>query len=104
MNSIAASNNIESVLELLEEEMSVAAFQAAIEELDAAPVLIESLMAVQCVKDAMQGNCRPDRNYSAAIMQFIAAAEAGHAAECGTDCGTERDAEIDPESDRNEWL
>lgn len=92
MNSTAGSNNIESVLELLEEDMGVAAFQTAIEELDAAPDSIDSLVAVQCVKDAVQGNCCPDRNYSAAIMQFIAAAEAARAAQCGT--------ERDPASDR----
>ncbi|MBC7455523.1 MAG: hypothetical protein H7335_17895 [Massilia sp.] len=73
------------MLALLEEHMSITAFQVAIEELDASPALFESLMAVQFVKDALQGNDCPDRHYTAAIMRFIAAAEAGRGAECGSE-------------------
>ncbi len=82
---ITDSDSIERVLQLLEEDISGTAFQAAIEELDASPALFESLMAAQYVKDALQGNCCPDRHYTAAIMHFIAAAEAERAAECGTE-------------------
>jgi hypothetical protein len=85
LNSIANSDSMEYVLQLLEEDISDTAFQAAIEELDASPALFESLVAVQFVKDALRGNCCPDRHYTAGIMRFIAAAEATRTAECGTE-------------------
>lgn len=85
MNFIPGSDNIERVLQLLEEDISDTAFQAAIEELEASPALFTSLMVVQFVKDALRGNCCPDRHYTATIMHFIAAAEAERTAECGTE-------------------
>ena len=90
MNSIPSSDSIERVLPLLDEDISTTAFQAAIEELDASPALFESLMAVQFVKDALQGNPCPDRHYTAAIMHFIAAEEAERIAGGGTEAIDER--------------
>lgn len=85
MNSNPSSDSIERVLPLLDEDISSTAFQAALEELDASPALFESLMAVQFVKDALRGNCCPDRHYTAAIMRFIAVEEAERIAGDGTE-------------------
>ncbi|MEC5218715.1 hypothetical protein RCH09_003689 [Actimicrobium sp. GrIS 1.19] len=63
------------VATLLEESTDAITFNAAMLELGANPGLMESLMAVQFVKDAIQGNPCPDKRYTAGIMQFIAEAE-----------------------------
>lgn len=71
--------NIDStqrVLGLLDDEIDDAAFKTAIDELDASPELMDTLMTVQLVKDALKGNVCLDRKYTAGIMQFIAEAEA----------------------------
>ena len=60
---------------LLEENTDPSMFDAAMLELEANPALMESLMAVQFVRDAVQGNPCPDKRYTAGIMQFIAEAE-----------------------------
>lgn len=70
--------NLELVAEvaaLLEENIDPSKFDAAIKILEANPALMESLMAVQFVSDAVRGNACPDKRYTARIMQYIAAAE-----------------------------
>lgn len=64
-----------TVAALLEESIDPGTFDAAIKQLEANPALMESLMAVQFVKDAIKGNPCPDKRYTAGIMQFIAEAE-----------------------------
>ena len=66
---------IAEVSELLEENIDPSKFDAAIAKLEANPALMESLMAVQFVSDAVHGNSCPDKRYTARIMQFIAASE-----------------------------
>ena len=60
---------------LLEENIDSDTFDAAIKQLETNPALMESLMAVQFVSDAIKGNPCPDKRYTARIMQFIADAE-----------------------------
>ena len=70
--------NLELVAEvaaLLEESIDPSKFDAAIKKMEANPALMESLMAVQFVSDAVRGNVCPDKRYTARIMQFIATAE-----------------------------
>jgi hypothetical protein len=83
LNSTAGSDSIEAVLALLEEDISDTAFQTAMQALDASPALFESLVEVQLVKDALRGSCYPDQHRTAAIMHFIAAAEAERGVEQG---------------------
>lgn len=66
---------VAKVAALLEESIDPSEFDAAIARLEANPALMESLMAVQFVSDAVHGNPCPDKRYTARIMQFIAAAE-----------------------------
>jgi hypothetical protein len=68
-------NEVEKVLSLLDDDIDVASFESALDELGANPLLMGSLMAAQFVKDALNGNPCPDRYYTARIMQFIAASE-----------------------------
>ena len=67
--------DVVKVATLLEESTDSDTFETALRTLDANPALMESLMAVQFVSDAMQGNPCPDKRYTARIMQFIADAE-----------------------------
>ncbi len=67
---------VSQVATLLDESIDPDQFDAAINQLAADPTLMESLMTVQFVKDAMRGNPCPDLRYTARIMQFIAKAEA----------------------------
>jgi hypothetical protein len=68
-------NEAEKVLSLLDDDIDVASFDSALDELGANPLLMGSLMAAQFVRDALNGNPCPDRHYTARIMQFIAASE-----------------------------
>lgn len=70
--------NLEQIAKLatlLDESTDVNAFDDAMEQLELQPALMDSLMALQFVRDAMQGNPCPDKHYTARIMQFIAEAE-----------------------------
>lgn len=66
---------VAKVVALLEESTDSSTFDAAMRELGANPALMESLMAVQFVRDAVKGNPSPDKRYTQRIMQFIAEAE-----------------------------
>jgi hypothetical protein len=70
----------EKVLSLLDDDGDVTTVNAVLETLHATPSLMGSLMAVQFVKDALNGNPCPDRHYTARIMRFIETSEAqrGH--------------------------
>lgn len=61
---------------LLEESIDPGEFSVAMLQLEENPALMGSLMAVQFVRDAVQGNSTPDLRYTQAIVQFIAEAEA----------------------------
>lgn len=63
------------VAALLDDQIDPSTFDAATKQMEANPALMESLMAVQFVKDAVQGNPCLDQRYTARIMQFIATAE-----------------------------
>ena len=67
---------VAKVAALLEETTDPNEFDVAMQEIDANPDLMGSLMAVQFVRDAIQGNPTPDLRYTKAIMQYIADAEA----------------------------
>ena len=75
MKSEPIKDDVAKVAPLLEESTDYATFETALKTLDANPALMESLMTVQFVKDAMQGNPCPDMHYTARIMQYIADAE-----------------------------
>ena len=81
MSSALDIDSTQRVLGLLDDEIDDAAFKAAIDELDASPELMDMLMTVQLVKDALKGTVCLDRKYSAGIMRFIANAEASAKAE-----------------------
>ena len=72
---------VSQVAALLDESIDPDQFDAALQQLDTNPALMESLMTVQFVKDAMQGNPCPDHRYTARIMQFIGKAEAQRTAD-----------------------
>jgi hypothetical protein len=76
-----ADNQPAAILALLEDEIDLATFESAMEELVDYLTALHTLRAVQFVKDAMQGNLCPDRQYTARIMKFIAAAEAAGVAD-----------------------
>jgi hypothetical protein len=67
--------SIEAVMPLLEDEVDVSVFDAAVAQLETDPALIDSLIAAQLARDALHGNPAPDRNYTLRIMKFIADAE-----------------------------
>lgn len=70
-----APGEAEKVLSLLDDDIDVEAFESALDELSANPLLMGSLMEAQFVKDALNGNPCPDRHYSERIMKFIAMSE-----------------------------
>ena len=67
---------VSQVAASLDDQIDPGSFDAEIKQMAANPALMESLMAVQFVKDAVQGNPCLDKRYTARIMQFIATAEA----------------------------
>lgn len=68
-------DSIATVATLLEESIDSSTLDSAMRELEADPGLMESLMVVQFVTEAIQGNPCLDKRYTAGIMQFIAEAE-----------------------------
>lgn len=60
---------------LLEDNINSETFDATVKEIENNPALMELLMAVQFVSDAIKGNPCPDLRYTERIMQFIANAE-----------------------------
>ena len=55
---------------LLEENIDPGKFSIAKLQIEAHPALMKSLMAVQCVDDAVDGNARPVLRDTRAIRQF----------------------------------
>lgn len=76
MKSDATLESVCALTVLMEDDIDAAEFEVAMKELEENPALMESLMAVQFVRDAVQGNATPDLRYTQAIMQFIVKAEA----------------------------
>ena len=66
---------VSQVAALLDDQIDPSTFDAAMKQMEAIPALMGSLMAVQFVRDAIQGNPCLDKRYTARIMQFIATAE-----------------------------
>lgn len=75
MKSDAKLESVTKLAVLLEENIDPGEFSVAMKQLEDNPALMGSLMAVQFVRDAVQGNSTPDLRYTQAIMQFIAEAE-----------------------------
>ncbi|MBC7500415.1 MAG: hypothetical protein H7315_07950 [Herminiimonas sp.] len=75
MKFVPDLESVATVATLLDENIDSSTFDAAIKELQTHPALMESLMAVQFVSDAMRGNPCPDKRYTFRIMRFIAEAE-----------------------------
>lgn len=72
---------VAKVAALLEETTDPTEFAVAMQEINANPELMGSLVAMQFVRDAVRGNPTPDLRYTEAIMQYIADAEAKPAAD-----------------------
>lgn len=75
MKSEPKLEHVVAVAALLEENIDVASFNAALQELEMNPALMASLMSVQFVKDALHGNPCLDKQYTARILRYVAAAE-----------------------------